>query len=101
MNKKPIIPITIFSVSLFGSLILTSIGIREGLFEGNPWMNFLIKIHPVMMWIAGFFVIGFIWVVYLAKREEIKGCYLVLYWILALILLTNFIREIILLFFIN
>jgi len=93
--KKPIPPLIIFSLSIIGSLILTTIGTNKGLYEGNPIMRYFLGIHPIFMWVFGILVIGLVWIVYWYNRGNVKKFHLVGYWILAVVLLVNFVRELV------
>lgn len=89
-------PVFIFSLSLIGSLSVTTYGLMENLVkELNPFMAFLFSFNYLAAWIFGFGAIFLVGLVnhWFEKEHRIEKWHHNAYWILAIIFLFNFLRE--------
>ena len=94
-------PLTIFIVSFIGSMILATVTAPTNyIIEANPLIRLLFSRSTIMPWIYTVSVIAFILLVshFGFKKKEYTRTYHIVYWLLAVIFLVNFVRELILVF---
>lgn len=99
MNRY--IPLTIFAISFLGSIVLTTMTYQgNSIVEANPLIRLLFSRSTIIPWIYTVSVIAFILLAshFGFKRRKYTRTYHVVYWLLAMIFLVNFVRELILVF---
>ena len=99
MNRY--IPLTIFIISFIGSMILTTMTYQgNSVVEANPIIRFMFSRSLTLTWIYGIGIVTFILLAghFGFKRRKYTRTYHVVYWLLAMIFLVNFVRELILVF---
>jgi len=95
------IPLTIFTISFLGSMVLTTIAYQGNrIVETNPIMRFMFSRSTISAWIYGMSVVAFILLAsHLGfKKRKCTRNYQIAYWLLAGTFFVNFIRELVLVF---